>query len=329
MRRLLWLVLAVAALWAGYWVVGSSAVKRGAEAWFAGAAAQGIEARNAGVRVGGFPNIFDLSITAPDLFDPASGYGWRAESLDIYAMTWKPWHLIAILPPVQVATTPAGEVTLAADKLRASVVFHPGADLALNRTVVEAAGLEVTGVAGTWGIVSASAATTEDQSRRDGHRIGVQVSGIAPDPAVSAALPDLPALVTGVHLDATVLLSAPLDRHASGAAPQVTGIVLRDASVDWGPLVVRATGSLAAASEGYAEGRIDVRIEGWRLLPAALGQIGLIDPVLAPTLLRAMEVLARDGADARVLEVPLTMKGGTMRFGPLPVGPAPRLVRQD
>ena len=329
MRALLWIVLAVAGLWSGYWFVGSSAVQRGADQWFEQAAAQGLVAQNAGVRIAGFPNRFDLTITAPRIIDPASGYGWQGGELRLFAMTWKPWHLIALAPTAQVITTPLGEVTIAASDLRGSLMLHPGSDLALSRTVIEAAGLTITTPTGQTSVAQARFATAEDLSRADSHRIGVQVTDLVLDPAALAALPGLPAQVDSLHLDATLLLSAVLDRHAAQTRPEVTGVIVDDAQLDWGPLHLTAKGTLATVSGGFAEGRIALRIENWRLLPAVLGQTGIMDPVLAPTLLRAMEIMAEGTPDPDVLNTVLSFKSGRANFGGLPVGEAPRLAQRQ
>ncbi len=323
MRALLWVVLAAAGLWAAYWVVGSRAVEREAVQWFQDAADRGMDVGNDAIGVAGFPNRFDLTVTAPRLFDPASGLGWRGDDLRLLAMTWKPWHLIALAPDQSVIRTPLGDVAVTASDLRGSVVLVPGSDLALRSTVIEATDLALAGPEGRLALAKGSFATALDTSRRNSHRVGVQITNLSPDPAVMAALPGLPAVLTRLHLDAYVLLSAPLDRHAAKVRPAVTGIILDEARLDWGPLQVTATGSLATVSDGTAEGQIDLRIENWRLLPDVLGQSGLIDPVLAPTLLRALEIMA-DGSPS--LETALIYRSGRASLGPLPIGPAPRLA---
>ena len=326
MRALLWVVLAVAALWAGYWFVGSQAVTRGAEQWFANAASQGLQAQNDGLRVAGFPNRFDLTVTEPRILDPASGYGWQGTDLRLLAMTWKPWHLIGLAPDASIITTPLGDFTVTASDLRGSLMLHPGTDLAVRNTVIEATDLAVVGPLGQLSVANASFATAEDTSRQHSHRIGVRITGLTPDPAISAALPDLPAVLSVLRVDAYLLLTAALDRRAATTRPEVTGLVLDEARLDWGPLQVTASGSLAAVSDGTAEGRIDLKIENWRLLPAVLGQAGLIDAVLVPTVLRALEIMA---AGSPNLDTALTFKSGLARLGPLPIGPAPRLRQRQ
>jgi len=283
--------------------------------------------RTAGIRVAGFPNRFDLTVTAPAVSDAGFGLGWRGDTLQVLAMTWKPWHLIALLPLAQTIRTPDGDITVTAAKLRASVVLHPGADLRLDRTILETTDLAMTGPAGAVRVANATLATSEDTSRRNSHRIGLQINGLTPVPAVSAALPDLPAVIAGLHLDGIALLSAPLDRHAGETQPELTGLILRDATLDWRPLHVIASGSLAVTSDGLAEGRIDLTLDGWHSLPGLLGAVGVIDPVLVPTLLRALEIMAEQaGTGTGVLTLPLTFRAGRMRLGPLPIGTAPRLA---
>lgn len=323
MRALLWVVVTAAGLWAGYWFVGARGVERGAAALFAQATAQGMVAENAGLRVAGFPNRFDLTVTGPALFDPVSGFGWQGADLRLLAMTWKPWHLIALAPDASVITTPQGPVSVTADDLRGSLVLHPGVDLSLDRTVVEATDLVIDGPFGRLALAKASLATAEDTSRRNSHRLGLRITDLAPDPTVSAALPGLPSVLSALLVDAHVLLSAPLDRHAATTRPEVTGLILDDVRLDWGPLQVTAQGSLATVSDGTAEGRIELQIDNWRLLPDVLGQARIIDPVLAPTLLRAFEIMAEGSPN---LTTALVFKSGRASLGALPIGRAPRLA---
>ena len=60
MRAMLIALLVVSGLWAGYWVVGSRAVERSIEAWFA-APHDGLTASRSDVSVSGFPNRFDAA----------------------------------------------------------------------------------------------------------------------------------------------------------------------------------------------------------------------------------------------------------------------------
>ena len=330
MRALLWVVLGFGVLWGGYWWLGSTALERGAEAWFVNAQAQGLVAERDSMAVRGFPNRFDLTVNGLHLADPATGWGWDAPFAQLFAMTWKPWHLIAALPPSQVITTPLEKVTLTSTRMMGSLVLHPGTDLALNRMVVEGEGLVALSDLGwTVGVEKLVASTSEDPSRRFSHRVGLNVTRLTPDAAVSGLLPDLPGVVDLIQLDAYALLTAPLDRHAGKTLPQLTGIELDALEIRWGGLWLSAKGSVAVASEGFAEGRIDIRVENWRHLPPVLAALGLVKPEVAPTIERALEIMARGSLDPQVLDLPLIFKSGRMSLGLLPLGPAPKLAQRQ
>lgn len=329
MRALFWGLLIVAALWAGYWVVGSRALQRSTEQWFAAQSAAGHRARAEGIAVRGFPNRFDLTVSGLSLADPHGGFGWQAPFVQVFAMTWKPWHLIAAFAPEQVITTPRESLTLTTTGMRGSLQLTPGPDLALNRIVLEASGPGLVSDLG-WAlsadrlVISAEA----DPARPPALRIGLALLGLAPDAALMARLQgqsDLPGKIDDIHLDATALLSAPLDRHAGQTAPVLEGISLREARLLWGGLQIYATGDLRAGAEGLAEGTIALRIKGWRRLPAILLAAGVVEPGIDQTIARALEVLAEGGRDPETLDVALVMAAGQMRIGPVPLGPAPSL----
>ena len=329
MRGLLAFVLGLGILWSGYWFVGSAAIENRAEAWFSQQSAMGRVAEHESLVVRGFPNRFDLTLNGLHLADPRSGWGWDAPFVQIFAMTWKPWHLIAAFPPNQVFVSPFETLTVGSDRLMASLVLHPGPDLALDRTVVEGEGLKISSDAGwTASLEKFVASTAEDTSQKNAHRIGLNLSHLGIDPSIAAELPDLGADVALVNLDATVLLSEPVDRHTRNARPDVTGVTLSVARVDWGVLHVSAQGQVKADADGYAEGKIVFRIEQWQQVPNLLLVIGAIAPSRMETVMKAMEFMAKFGKDPDVLELPLTFKAGNMALGPMPIGPAPKLYRQ-
>jgi hypothetical protein len=165
-------------------------------------------------------------------------------------------------------------------------------------------------------------ATRLDPSRTDAHQIGVELRDLHPFPAGwNAAEP--PAAISLLRIDATALLSAPIDRRAGETQPRLTGLELRDLTVTSGEVDLAAKGGLAAR-EGLAEGRIDLRLRGWREVPGELVRLGLVEPDFAPTIERMLSVLAAQSGGETV-EVPLIFEDGWARLGPLPLGPAPRL----
>lgn len=323
MRALIWIVLAAAAVWTGYWWVGSSQIESGVKAWIA-AQPPGVVSAS-GVEVHGIPNRFDLTVSDLVLADPAQGIQVSSPFVQVYAMTWKPWHVIAALPSGQVITLPDQKVTLASDSLRASLQLHPSTDLALNELVGEVHGVTLRSDAG-WqiGLPAAVISAAEDVTRANSYRLGAKISGLVPDAGLMQALAatDLPAAVDEIYLDADAVLTAPLDRHAAEARVEMQALEIADMRVNWGALKFSAKGALTAGPDGLAEGEIALRVEGWKRLPPILVALGLVQPDVAPTVERALGIFAQGGD---VLQIKLMCRDGQMLLGPLPLGPAPRL----
>ena len=326
MRALLWIVLAAAGVWSGYWWVGSGAIEREVTAWFKQQALAGMEAQNDSVIVRGFPNRFDLTVEGLSLADPATGLGWKAPFVQVFSMTWKPWHLIAAMSPGQQIVLPDQTLSIDGTSMKASLELHPNAQLGLYEARLEAGDLTIGSDLG-WKIKAAQLFGSTLETTPLANRLGVAVKDLMPDAALMAALrgTDLPPVIEALHLDATAHISAPLDRSAPETHPKMTALAIADLRLIWGALQMTAEGELKAAPNGLADGEISIKVAGWRRLPVVLGALGIIDPQMAPGLERALEVMATSGADPEVLLLALKCAGGQMSLGPFPLGPAPRL----
>lgn len=325
MRALLTVVLVAAALWAGYWVVGSRTLERAAEDWFAAQAAQGRVADHAGLNVAGFPSRFDLTVTEPHLEDPASGFGWRAPFAQVFSLTYKPWHVIAALPNSQTILAPGQEITLDSTRLRGSLIVTPNTSLALDRLAISGEGLAARSSQGwTLGAGEARFATRQIEDDPARHEIGLDIEGLAPDARLltAAAEAGLPPTLDSVKLSALLGFTAPLDRRAAETRPELATLDLSEALLSWGDLKLFATGKLTLA-QGIPEGRIDFRLENWREAIGLAVALGLIKPEVRPTWERMLSLLATQSGDAEKLDVPLIFAEGRMSLGPLPLGPAP------
>lgn len=338
MRKLLFLLVAATALWAGYWFVGSNAVRDGVEGWFADTASQGLVAEKTGVTVAGFPNRFDLTIDGLRLADPASGTGWTAPFVQVFAMTWKPWHIIAALPPEQQVTLPGGDIRVTSQDLKASLRAKPSTDLPLAEVRLAGAALALAS-ANDWTLELGefTLGLRADPALGDaGYELGFDLAPLTPDPASVAkvnavAIPDLPpanlpptveALWGSIYLG----FSAPLDRHAGDRKPNLTRIEINQLNFAWGDLAASAKGLVEADTQGYAAGKVTVEVTNWNRLPALLVALGAVRPEAAPTIARAMQALAAQSTDLTVLSLTLVLEDGRMSFGPFPLGPAPQMV---
>ncbi|WP_444668117.1 DUF2125 domain-containing protein [Cereibacter changlensis] len=331
MRAVLTLVLVAAVLWGGYWFVGSRALERSAEAWFASQAAQGRIAERESLNVAGFPSRFDLTVTEPHLEDPVSGFGWRAPFAQVFSLTYKPWHVITALPNTQTILAPGQQITLDSTRLRGSLIVKPSPALALDRIAIAGEGLAARSSLG-WTVAASAArfATRQIDDDPARHEIGLDITALAPDASLLAAATEaeLPEVIDSVKLSAILGFTAPLDRHAGETRPELASLDLNETLIAWGDLKLFASGGLTV-QDGLPEGRIDFRLENWRKAIRLAVALELIKPEVAPTWERMLGIMAAQSADAEKLDVPLIFADGRMSLGPLPLGPAPRLAQRQ
>lgn len=338
MRKLIFLIIAATALWSGYWFVGSNTVREAVVGWFADASRQGITAENTGVKVAGFPNRFDLTIDGLRLADPVSGAGWQAPFVQVFAMTWKPWHIIAALAPDQVITLPDQVVTVGSVDLLASVRAKPSTDLPLAELRLAGTSLSLASDLGwTLGLGDFTVGLRADAALGPaGYEFGFDLAPLTPDPGFLSAvkavslsdLPpsDLPDTVETLWGSFYLTFSAPLDRYAGEARPYLRRVEINQFNLAWGALAASASGVVEADFNGYAAGKVTVEVTNWDRLPAILVAAGVVKPEVAPTIARGMQALAAQSPDLKVLALSLVLEDGRMSFGPFPLGPAPLMV---
>lgn len=338
MRKLLFFSVVLVALWSGYWFVGSNAVRDGVEGWFADSASQGLLAENTGVTVAGFPNRWDLTVEGLHLADPDAAIGWTAPFVQVFAMTWKPWHIIAAFPPESRIALPDQLVTLSAQDLKASFRAAPSTDLPLAEVRLAGSLLGLASDRGwTFGLGDFTLGLrAEPALGAAGYELGFDLAPLTPDPAFVAAvkavaipeLPpsDLPETVESLWGSIYLTFSAPLDRHAGKTKPHLTRIEVNQFNLAWGKLAATAKGLVEADDQGFAAGEITVEITNWDRLPAILVAAGVVKPEMAPTIARGMQALAAQSPDLTILSLTLKLSDGQMSFGPFPLGPAPLMV---
>lgn len=326
MRALLWITTAAAVVYGGYWVAGSTAMRRGAVAALTDLQAQGI-AGPAEISLRGFPSRFDLTVEPVALRRGA--VEWSAPFVQLFMLAYRPTHLIAVWPHEQRLTLAGLPLAITSTDMRASAVVGVSADLPLDRTVFIARDLAVHAGADL-GILLAEArlATRADPTGLT-HQLGAELSGLTLSPALrTAADPEgtLPQIIDRLRLDAALTLDRPLDRHAASALPRPVALTLRDLSLGWGDMRLTASGQLDRGADGRLMGRIEIDADHWREILALAVATGLVRAELAPTYAAALEQLAAvSGPDPDRLQVPLVFSGGWITLGPLPIGIAPRI----
>ena len=325
-RITLILLAGLALLWSAAWFTAARTLERAAETWFAETAAAGLLAGYDHLSVGGWPVRLELRVEGPRLRDPLTGVGWRGEILRAGVSAWAPHRLWATPEGKQTLWVAGTELALEAEALRAEARLALPAGR-VDRLAVDLDGGDVRGAGPgplrvARGRLRADLAedmpwVTLELERLDPEGLGLAQKGwpdeISPQP------------------------SGPVTRLAGRVAvdPSGTGaglpwpparIELAGLALDWGDTRLRADGGLDIAPEGWPEGRIALQAEDWAPLLALAVTLGAVGREVAPTWLQVLAALEEAGDVPGLLEVPLIFQGGRMSFGPLPLGPAPRLA---
>ncbi len=327
LRPLAFVTFGLAALYGGYWVVGSRAALSGAEAALAALKSEG-RADYSGVELHGFPSRFDVTISDPRLLDPASGATiWSAPFLQVLALSYRPNQVIAVWPHEQSLTLGPAELGLTSEDLRASVALGASLSLPLDHAEVEGHGLTLS--AGPELSVHADKLifATRPSEGPASHQAALVLTGLAPAPALRSRIDPasrLPAVLEELRADATLTFDRPLDRSLTTATPRLTAIRAIDAKGGWGRISLTAQGELAVDANGFAEGRIKISATHWRDLLDLAREAGALSPDMARSLTNGLQAVALASGDPERLELPLIFRDGESFLGPFALGAAPR-----
>lgn len=310
-------LLALGMIWGGLWFVVAHYIKGAVAEGLAAQEAQGLVAESAGISVQGWPYRFDLTLDQPHVAQ--TGWDWQAPFVQVLAMAWKPWHLIAVLPGGQKLTLPDQVLTLDTPRVEASLRMAPETALPPREARVEWPSLTLTSSQG-WSVATGHVLGAAQETPDQALKLWLQVDDLTL-PAGSD-LGGLGPKIANLRFDARLPLAAPLTWEGAAA---IQGVEVRTLDLAWGSLDLEGSGRLVADGNGQAEGRIDLNVKGWQAIPDAAIGLGLIAPGMRGGLAGALEGLAEAGADPAVLALPLVMQGGQMMLGPIPLGAAPYL----
>ena len=322
MRLLAGVIVVLALLYGGYWFVGAGAAERGALAALDRLQARGVVVQHGGLSVAGFPSRFDLTLTEPSFSDPARGLGWSAAFAQVFSLSYKPWHLIAALPETQQITLPGQALVLATTRMQGSLVMKPTPDLPLAALDAVAEGVSLRSDLG-WALALASANLRLAEGEGGAYQLAVRALDVVPDQRLVAGT-RLPETLERIDLLADVTFDR-VPALRDGAAPVVQRVVVQEAHVIWGPVKLQAKGDLLADATGRAEGRLDLRIEGWQAALDAVQSLQLIPDRFLPLLTGVLTQMELASGEPGVIALPLTFQNGLASLGPVPLGPAPRL----
>ncbi|RYH03823.1 DUF2125 domain-containing protein [Salipiger sp. IMCC34102] len=320
MRVLLWIVVVLAVLYAGFWAITVRGLDAGIDRAVEMARDRGWQVEIAERDTSGFPSRFDVTAREVSVASPAGGFGWQAPVVQTAALSYRPNRIIATLPPEQALTLGGRAVALESQAMRASLHVAPSTALGLETLTVEAAALDLAADRG-WQISTgpALAAVRRDGPAANAYDVYASVEGLR------LMEPDLPGAPEGdgtFTLDAEATFDRPLDRAALAAPALLEGVRVQSLDLGWGALALRATGEVQVDPQGIPEGQIDLEIVQWRDVLAVAQAGGWVPEDLATTIARGVAFFS---GGQETLRLPLVFTDGRMALGPIPLGPAPIL----
>ncbi len=322
MRKLTFLVLILAAIYAGYWFTGARVVGQSIENATAAARDKGWDIAYSDARTIGFPSRFDTTVTDIAVADPARSWVWQAPFLQVFALSYAPNRVIAAFPEEQTFSIGGQTLSIAADGLRASAAVDANTALSFDTTTIEMGPTRVTSDAG-WMMAADKAlfAVRAQPETEQVYDVYLDMTALTlPTEMVAAFDPEgvLGSVVQSVSGDAAVTLDQPLDRHV--VAPVVEKIALDRLQINWGEVDLTADGAVEIDNDGVPDGRVTLRTAQWEQLIDLMVNAGVIQPGMSRTVTNVARSLAAGGT----LELPISFQSGFMSFGPIPLGPAPR-----
>lgn len=278
-------VVALLALWSGYWFVAMHFARLKAAEERAKLAAQGVNLVCDSENWGGYPFRFEFSCTQPRL---TLGDGTRAAAsrLEALAQAYMPWHVMLLLDG-PTALTPRGQPSLEARHGRAVASINLRSP---NEPVViaETRNLEVKGLG------TAQHALLSYRQRGGGTREDAAVDASV----VTVTLPGRPPVS--------------FDRITADATAEARqSFTLRSAQATSGTLTLQATGAATLDAERRPQGQVEASLND----PAAAAKlIAAIAGLTAEQQNAVTTALALFGGKAT-----LTARDGVLSLGPLPI----------
>ncbi|MDW3224993.1 MAG: DUF2125 domain-containing protein [Paracoccaceae bacterium] len=328
MRRVIWLILGVALLWSAWWGVATFGVARGIEGWLSARQTEGWQAETSAITSGGYPK--DIRVTVKDiaLADPDTGAAVQASSLQVQAPVWDPGTVTLDLPkdPILLAS-PEGRSRLLMQKGQARLAVTPTASLALEQMEATADAWLLDAEAGdilAGGTSRLSVVQDPEMAAKYRFEMGIDALRPGEVPRRALYIPlDWPVTFDQFALNTTVIFDRSWDITALEVSrPQPRQIVIHSAEAAWGALQLRFAAALDVDVQGTASGTLNVQARNWRSMLILAETSG----ALRPQIEQALSTFAGLAGNPETLDLALTLRGGTVFLGFLPLGPAPRLI---
>ena len=336
MRKLILIIIILSGLWGGYWVIGSTALETGAHNFLKTKhnASAPVSVAYSDLSVRGFPNRFDTRLTDLDLVDHQNNIRWQAPFLQIYALSYKPYHVIAALPHAQRLEFQGQNLQINSDEIKGSIVFDPkpimqkALEIKRSSFVINALSL-ISDKGWETSIKQANIATRQTPANALHYDIAAAINDILLPASLDALVDPMgqhPNVVDVISLDLTVEYTHPWDVLASpNKRPKMRAATINSLSVSWGDIQLQTSGALTIDPNGYPVGQLELVVTNWENLYDMAHNAHAIDPKSAASIRTGLKLLAGLSNGENVIKAPLVFANAQISLGPLAIGPAPRL----
>ncbi|MBD0865664.1 MAG: DUF2125 domain-containing protein [Rhodobacteraceae bacterium] len=332
MRIVIRILLGIAVVWSLYWFGVGYAARLGISQWFAARTDEGWQAEFSGISTTGYPVALITTLAHPVLAAPQTGISWRADTLTFDSpAAWPGAVSLRFADTPQQLSYLNQTITLTTADMVADLRLKPGPALELHRLALTVGPwrfdqMDVPLLSGDDLILA-----VEQQESPEVYTIEVSSRDFAPGDLARRALPGTdrwPQGFAALQIQATMRFDRIWDRRALEAErPQLRGIQLRIAEAQWGDLRILAEdGDFMVDSAGLPTGTITVKVDNWQQMLDIVEASGELPVGLRDSAERSLRLLAGLGGDLNTLDVQLNFANGYMSLGPIPLGPAPRIV---
>lgn len=327
MRLIVWITFIAAALYGGYWFIGSRSVLAGTEEALQQMQAEGRGAYQS-VSIAGFPSRFDMTVDRPALTSADGAVSWSAPFLQVLALSYRPNHVIAVWPNDQTLQLGAERFGVHSSDMKASVALTAGLDLPLDHAEFEAHDLGLTLNQQPQLHMGKLLVASRQKDGPQSHEVAIIATDLAPGDALRALIDPAgknPALFDQSRLDMIVDLDRPLDRGIIDQPARITALRQIDGALHWGTVGVTVAGDLTVDAQGIPAGNLRLVVTDLPALMEMVQRAGLLSDEQAAFLRKAFDGMATTGTDGSETTLPLTLLDGQIWFGLIPLGPAPQL----
>jgi hypothetical protein len=327
-------VFLAALAWIAYWIIGAEGQRNAFDLWLEKQRARGWQAEAATIDMTGFPGAFQLTVTDLRLADPRNDWSWSAPVLKAESASSAPTRIAVDWPDTQTIGTTEDQITVSAGKLATLLDLRPGPSMELREAATDATGLVLKARSGWVGSAKALDLQVIERSEDTAPPNSYNLRGTAQGVKLpKELLKDLdPTGLLKPQVDTLTLvghaaLDAPIDRRTlEESALAIRAASIREAGFAWGDMKLVIKGAFQVDDAGYPVGKINIEAQQWQKIVDLATKSGVIDKDMAETITGAVKLVTALSGGGDNLKLPLRLKGGEVRLGPIAIAEAPRLA---